>query len=681
MRYGNLFDPFTGYECIGFDEKKEFLQSAAYCNMLRKMVMGLTGDFSLTVGLLSPQHPELAFTDGKRIFINTLHEMFESEPLDDLAKYCLALVVHESLHPIYSCFQCIKDAATKRANETEFFVEIRRHLFNILEDARIERIGAFKFPGVAYAIGDLNDFLFEHANEPEEDDSLNILLSMTMDFVSVNKVRRKLTGELEEVWNKIIPLAQKAKYADTCSECYLHTKKILYLLKKYIAEAEQKQGSDEQASKPKYVQIVISSNMEGNPIDQNAGTNQRPPDMKDGDIVVVVVNHSDSFDQKNNNGQQGGNSDAKNGAQGQCAGGDQGTEESSSKDSETQQEGAANQKGETDEGQSGQSAGATGNSQGISQSGGGNSRGGKTNGVSNEKSKAVEILIQALERSYSEHQQDEKDNIADIKTISALEEDRIGGFDVEIEFGDFNSLGKYTAIKSEVAPIINNLKQGLKNILNFNVDEMSRYLHSGRIDGKSLSRMPTGAICAKRIEKNDEADLNITVLVDLSGSMSGMRLSYSKRACTILQEVCHDLKIPISILGFQDGFGNRVSIRHFGNASMKGRYAHTGIVNMTAGGGTPLGEALGYMPKFLQKQKETDKLLIVITDGEPNRGPEYSKIMVNRISSDAKVYGLAIGSGQDKLSQIFGSRYIGIDSLERLSKELCKIIEKNLFRR
>lgn len=676
MIYGNLFDPFTGYECIGFDEKKQFLQSAAYCNMLRKMVMGLTGDYSITVGLLPPQHPELAFTDGKKIFINTLHELFESEPLDDMAKYCLALVVHESLHPIYSCFQCIKDAATKRANETESLVMVRRHLFNILEDARIERIGAFKFPGVAYAISDLNEFIFEHSAEPEEDDSLNILLSMIANFVSVNKVRRKLTGELEEVWKKIIPLAQKAKYADTCSECYLHTKKIMYLLKKYIKEPEQKKedvGAEQ--SGPKCIQIVISSNMEGNLIDQDAGTNQHPPEIKDGDVVIVIVDDPDSSNQRDSAGQQMTNADSQSDKQGQNSEGGTGS------GGKAQQEDGTEQKVQDGNVLSGQAANAPGFLQGSAQSGSGDSRGGKTNGVSGEKSKAVEILIQALERSYREHRQDQKDDSVDQKTISALTEDRNAGFDVEIEFGDFKSLGDYAVIRSEVAPIINNLKRGLKNILNFNVDEVNRYLHSGQIDGKSLSRVPTGAICAKRTEKNDEADLNLTVLVDLSGSMNGERLAYSKRACTILQEVCCDLKIPISILGFQDSYSGRVSIRHFGNAAMKGRYAHTGIVNMTAGGGTPMGEALGYMPKFLQKQTETDKLLIVITDGEPNGGPALSKIMVNKISNDAKVYGLAIGDGTEQLSKIFGSKYIGIDSLEKLPKELCKIIEKNLFRR
>lgn len=92
-------------------------------------------------------------------------------------------------------------------------------------------------------------------------------------------------------------------------------------------------------------------------------------------------------------------------------------------------------------------------------------------------------------------------------------------------------------IKTDVAPVINKLRTGLKNIINYNVDEISRYLHAGRIDSKSLSRMPSGAICAKRIEKNDEADLNITVLVDLSGSMNGYPIENAMKACVVLQEV------------------------------------------------------------------------------------------------------------------------------------------------
>ena len=231
-----------------------------------------------------------------------------------------------------------------------------------------------------------------------------------------------------------------------------------------------------------------------------------------------------------------------------------------------------------------------------------------------------------------------------------------------------------------MSPVINKLKTGLKNIINYNVDEVSRYLHAGRIDSKSLSRIPSGAICAKRIEKNDEADLNITVLVDLSGSMSGYPVDNAKRACVVLQEVCESLKIPITVLGFKSGRPN-VHIFHFSDRRLKGRYAHTGIVRMNAGGSTPLYSALLYLPRVLKKQTEEDKLVIVITDGAPDGGPEQCRAEVLKLGKLAKVYGMAIGGGRDALENIFGSKYIGIDSLSKLPGELCKVIERNIIRR
>ena len=110
MAVASLFDPFTGQEKISDREKRLFLQSPAYCNLLRKMVVGLTSDHKLMVYLLPPESPDLAFTDGSHIMINTLHQLFIAQPVGDVTKYCLALAVHESLHPIYSCFECIEDA-------------------------------------------------------------------------------------------------------------------------------------------------------------------------------------------------------------------------------------------------------------------------------------------------------------------------------------------------------------------------------------------------------------------------------------------------------------------------------------------------------------------------------------------------------------------------------------------
>lgn len=611
MAVASLFDPFTGKEQIDEKQKLMFLISPAYCNLLRKMVVGLTADHKLMVYLLPPESPDLAFTDGSHIMINTLHQLFIAQPVGDVTKYCLALVVHESLHPIYSCFECIEDAARKKAGDTDNVIQIRRELFNILEDARIERIGAFKFPGVAYAVEALNEFLFGLPKDFTQSKDIEIMMQWILDFVSVDKTRGELKDDLKKLWTKIEPLALKAKYSDTCSGCYFYTKKILKLLKPLIPETD-----------PIEQQRQKAQNRQGNAKDVDAKTGQQPPQGG-------ATGNGPSRGAQSN--QPGNGQNANNGQSGQ---------------------GQANSSGQ-------------GQGQGAGQGG---------------ADALSQMLANALTASFNEHQKDMAAAAQDQQTTKGISGDSSSEYSVVPCQGDFSTFDEYTRIKTDVAPVINKLRTGLKNIINYNVDEISRYLHAGRIDSKSLSRMSSGAICAKRIEKNDEADLNITVLVDLSGSMNGYPIENAMKACVVLQEVCNSLKIPITVLGFKSG-RQEVQILHFSNRLLKGRYAHTGIVKMDAGGGTPLYNALLYLPRLLKKQSEEDKLLIVITDGAPDTGPEPCKIEVTKLGRYAKVYGMAIGSGRDALANIFGSKYIGIDSLDRLPGELCKVIEKNIIRR
>ena len=611
MAVASLFDPFTGKEQIDEKQKLMFLISPAYCNLLRKMVVGLTADHKLMVYLLPPESPDLAFTDGSHIMINTLHQLFIAQPVGDVTKYCLALAVHESLHPIYSCFECIEDASRKKAGDTDNVIQIRRELFNILEDARIERIGAFKFPGVAYAVEALNEFLFGLPKDFTQSKDIEIMMQWILDFVSVDKTRGELKDDLKKLWMKIEPLALKAKYSDTCSGCYFYTKKILKLLKPLIPETD-----------PIEQQRQKAQNRQGNAKDVDAKTGQQPPQGG------AIGNGPSRRAQSN---QPGNGQNANNGQSGQ---------------------GQANSSGQ------GQGQGA----------------------VQGDADALTQMLANALTASFNEHQKDMAAAAQDKQTTKGISGDSSSEYSVVPCQGDFSTFDEYTRIKTDVAPVINKLRTGLKNIINYNVDEISRYLHAGRIDSKSLSRMPSGAICAKRIEKNDEADLNITVLVDLSGSMNGYPIENAMKACVVLQEVCNSLKIPITVLGFKSG-RQKVQILHFSNRLLKGRYAHTGIVKMDAGGGTPLYNALLYLPRLLKKQSEEDKLLIVITDGAPDTGPEPCKIEVTKLGRYAKVYGMAIGGGRDALANIFGSKYIGIDSLDRLPGELCKVIEKNIIRR
>lgn len=629
MAVASLFDPFSGKEMIDEKAKLMFLHSPAYCDMLRKMVVGLTADHKLMVYLLPPDSPDLAFTDGTQIRINTLHGLFITEPIGDITKYCLALAVHESLHPLYSCFSCIEDANRKKAGDNDNIVQIRRELFNILEDARIERIGAFKFPGVAYAIESLNEFLYSKGPDPTGRKDIEIIMQWINDFASVDKNRGELTGDLGKLWEKVKPLAQKAKYSDTCSGCYFYTKKILRLIRHLIPEQDPIQ---QQQQKPQ--------NTQGNRQDVDAKTGQLPPGM----------------------GVPGGSGRAVKDAQPQqCSG--NGTTDS-------------NGNGQPQQSQSGSGYARQGNSPGGKGAGSAYQDSASLSGVGKD---LVDMLNNALNASFNQHQKDMAADAQDKKTARELTGDSTTEYKIVPTYGDFDTYDTYNLIKTQVSPIINKLRTGLKNVINYNVDEVSRYLHAGRVDPKSLSRMPSGAICAKRIEKNDEADLNITVLVDLSGSMGGIQMQNAIKACVVLQEVCTSLKIPITVLGFKSG--RPVRIHHFSNRMLKGRFSHTGIVKMEAGGGTPLYQALEYLPRLLKKQTEEDKLAIVITDGVPDGGPEQCKMSVNKLQEYAKVYGLAIGGGCDALGNIFGARCIVIDELVTLPRELCKIVEQNILRR
>ena len=615
MKRISLYDPFTGKENIDHDEKLKFLVSPAYCMMLRKMVVGLTSDHRLTVNILPPDHPELAYTDGSRVDINTLHQLFINEPIEKITEFCLALAVHESLHPLYSCFQCVQDAATQKAGETDNFVYVRKEILNILEDARIERIGAFKFPGVSYAIDSLNEFMFQHEIDISQKKDIEILMQWLLDFVSVGKNRHELEGELGALFERIKPVALLAKYSDTCSGCYFYTKKIMKMIKSIIPENEPLQS---QNFKPSTAQT--------NTVDVNAGTGQTSPGV---------------------NGQGIGNGQCQNQAQGQ------------------DQQGQNQASGQGNNGQSQGGQGLQGNPGGP---------GGKGQG------QLSQMLTQALNSSYNQHVKEKANTKKDSKTATALSGDSTNTYKIVPVRGTYNEMDEYAVIKSELTPIINNLKKGLKNVINYNVDEMSRYLHVGRINPKSLSRIPSGAVCAKRIEKSDEADLNITILVDLSGSMSGSALYNSIRTCIVLQEVSMALNIPISVLGFQNG-SNRTKIYHFSNRMFKSQFSHTAIIRMNASGGTPLNPALLYLPTLLQKQKEEDKLVIVITDGQPNEPVEECALSVRKLSKYGKVYGLSIGDGREALEGIFGANCIAVDSLDKLPRELCRIVEKNLLRR
>lgn len=239
---------------------------------------------------------------------------------------------------------------------------------------------------------------------------------------------------------------------------------------------------------------------------------------------------------------------------------------------------------------------------------------------------------------------------------------------------------RYNERKARLAGLISNMKTKLFKTIHFNMDETTRKLTRGKVDSKSLCNVINGRICAQRKEKSDETDLNVTFLLDSSGSMDGYLETTTIDATIIVGEALEMLKIPYSILAFE----NSVYLYKEWRQSKARKYA---LMNYSADGGTALDSGLQTVTEMIKKQMRYDRIVFVITDGYPNNTEAAVRSAEILRNTKTQVYGIAIGeiarnaNSRKTFTRIFGDKfYIPCAKLEDLPLQLTKVVKKNLLR-
>ncbi len=246
----------------------------------------------------------------------------------------------------------------------------------------------------------------------------------------------------------------------------------------------------------------------------------------------------------------------------------------------------------------------------------------------------------------------------------------------------------YEQYRNEVLPIIERLENDLREI--FVARRASRWksgFRTGkRIDIKTRIQEKAKGISAveskawQKRELPTEKDYAISILVDLSGSMSGQKIRETFKALIVLAEVLNKLSIKTEILGFNDRL---YEYQIFGeDLSRDIRENMGGVlreVDNHQGGRADYnddGWALQETSKRLSKQRATEKFLMVLSDGLPEEssahsGPEFDLgRMVNRImqETDQKLIGLGIGGGTKHVEKFYPNSLADIDVKEMASK-------------
>lgn len=223
------------------------------------------------------------------------------------------------------------------------------------------------------------------------------------------------------------------------------------------------------------------------------------------------------------------------------------------------------------------------------------------------------------------------------------------------------------------------LRQRLRTLL----EAEARVRPHARMDGRRLmtSRLARTAIGDGRVFRAPEEARAIAaamhILVDASGSMKGHRIREADTSALAIAEALDVLpRVNLGVSAFHNGsllpmlrHGERLS-------SARQRF------NVPNGGGTPLADALVSVSGVLLTQKEDKKVMIVMTDGDPDGGPSTSRALVERLRHNGMiVLGVGIGVGTERfMPAIFDDDHRIIHDVADLREAIFQMAQTALRR-
>lgn len=204
-----------------------------------------------------------------------------------------------------------------------------------------------------------------------------------------------------------------------------------------------------------------------------------------------------------------------------------------------------------------------------------------------------------------------------------------------------------------------------------------------RYDKRTMSR---------KIAPEDIPDMEICLLIDISGSMSGQKIETAIECAYITYQFCRKLEIPCSIIGHST-CGSKVLLENICDERSIDKKDSQRIFSVTTHDRNRDGYAVWFCIKKLEKTVADQKLLMVISDGMPNH--DGYGISTGRSECQAAVkYGIkhgittiaaAIGdpSGvrsvyKDGVSEKNSAEFLDITDLRKLPKTFVKIIKRRL---
>lgn len=170
-----------------------------------------------------------------------------------------------------------------------------------------------------------------------------------------------------------------------------------------------------------------------------------------------------------------------------------------------------------------------------------------------------------------------------------------------------------------------------------------------RIDQSKITRVITGDLkIFKSKVKRISPDTAVHVLVDLSSSMNNKYVVAQQAAVaiTLSLESIPGVSPAVTYFGQESSEPVQPMLKHGERLMSK-----IGMIPAKPAGGTPLAEAMWYAAYQLSKVRNERKIIVVVTDGEPNDSAKTKHIV--DLCQNAAIEMIAVGVGSDAVKDYF----------------------------
>lgn len=195
------------------------------------------------------------------------------------------------------------------------------------------------------------------------------------------------------------------------------------------------------------------------------------------------------------------------------------------------------------------------------------------------------------------------------------------------------------------------LRTRLQGLLQSAVDVRSKIGRTGRIDHRRLSRVVTTADSKVFLRKGRRQGVNtaIHILLDASASMQGSCMELASKSCYALgHALVHIPDVSLAITCFPGCIDYTLpstdeSHRSVAPVLLRNEKFHNRF-EITPNGSTPMAEALWWVLQEIHPQPEERKIILIISDGDPDSYNETASAISAIKGLGIEVYGIGIAS-------------------------------------